>query len=174
MLGIIVVLALLATILFTGPSITGYVATETFSKPLNIKIAESQRYFVESEVDIALTAFALSGKVDGEGLVNVYLVDESENKLLIFSNKAKSSTAMTHITGLAIIDVKLTAGKKLDLIESLDDKYVTSSGSFVNQCEQTCLLNPTIFNGDKFTLDFIVDPGTEFTVTNVRYTIAQS
>jgi len=173
-LGVIVVLALMATLMLTGPSITGYVATETFSKPLNIQITESQRYFVESDADIALSALALSGTVEGDGLVNVYLTDKEENRLLVFSNKAKSATAMTHITGLAIVDVKLTAGKKLDIIESLDDAFVTTSGSFVNQCEQTCLLDPSKFNGNKFTLDFVVEPGTEFTITNVRYTVAQS
>ncbi|MBW3019130.1 hypothetical protein KY329_03025 [Candidatus Woesearchaeota archaeon] len=174
LLGILVFFALLATLIFSGPSITGYVATETFSKPLNIHIAESQRFFLEADQDIALSALAVSGKVDGDGLVNVYLVDDEENRLLVFSNKAKSSSAMKHITGLAVVDVKLIEGKKLELIESLDDNYVTSSGSFVNQCEETCLIDPSAFAGNSFTLDFIVEPGTQFTLTNVRYSVAQS
>lgn len=174
LLGIIVFFALMSTLVFSGPSITGYVATETFSKPLNIHMAESQRFFLETDGVISLSALAVSGKIDGDGLVNVYLVDDEENRLLVFSNKAKTSTAMTHITGLSIVDVSITEGQKLDLIESLDDSYVTSSGSFVNQCEETCLVDPNVFTGDRFTLDFIVEPGTQYTLTGVRYSVAQS
>ena len=169
-LGIVVVLFLMFALIFKGPSITGYVPHETFSQGLDIHLEKSQRYYLVGDSNISLTGVAISGNVEGSGLVNVYLIHpDTDERLLIFSNKVRSDSAMQHITGLAVVE--LVPGENMDLIETLDDGYVANSGAFVNECEQTCLMDSV--KGCRFTLEFVVEPGTVLDVTKLRYTLAQ-
>lgn len=164
----IVVVALLAAVMFSKPSITGYLPTETVSQGINIKVDNSQRFYLDSDELISLRGFALTGAVEGEGLVNVYLLNpKTSQRLLVASNDRPSVGGMAHITGLATISVR--PGERLDLIESGDFE---AGGSFVNECRDTCTLPAADFTSDKFVLDVIVEPGASAHISRLKFILA--
>lgn len=172
LLGVIVFGIIFFTLLFSKPNITGFVPAETFSQKLNIDVLSSQRFVLSSEDVLSLSSLSMSGAVSGSGLVNVYLADGSA-KWLVFSNKKKKSSSLEHITGLAVGDLNIAPGEKLNRIESLPDGYITRDGSFSNECVETCVLDPGLFSTSSLFLDVIVEPGTSFHVSEIRFSLVE-
>jgi len=168
-LGVIVFGIIFATLVFSRPSITGFVPTETFSQQLDIDVFESQRFVLSSDSGaLKLSALSVSGDVSGSGLVNVYLSDGTA-KWLVFSNKKKQGSSMEHITGFAVSELDIAPGEKLDRIESLPDGYSAQSGSFSNECWDTCVLDEGMFDKRELYLDIIIEPGTSLHVSEIRF-----
>ena len=169
LLGVIVVGIVFGALLFGKPSITGFVPTETYSQELNIDISDSQRFVLSSdESALKLSSLALTGIVQGEGLVNVYLSDGSNN-WLVFSNKKKQSSAMEHITGLAVHELDIQPSERLDKIETLPAGYKSEPGGFQNECVDTCMLQPDLLNKQSLYLDVIIEPGTHLHISGMRF-----
>lgn len=169
-LGVIVAGIILGALLLGKPSITGFVPTETYSQQLDIDVFESQR-FVLSSVDnsvLHLSALGVSGRVDGNGLVNVYLSDGSA-KWLVFSNRKREGSSMSQITGLAVL--KIESGQKLDRIESLPAGYSVVSGPFQNTCLETCVLPDDLLQKSMLYLDVIVEPGTSVHISELYFSV---
>ncbi len=167
----IVVFTVIVVTLFVGkPSVTGYVSTETFTQPLDIDASESQRFVLSSESGalLKLSSFSMAGTVVGTGLVNVYLTDGVRN-WLVFSNKRKESSSMDQITGMAVADLNIESGERLNRIETLPSGYQTRSGAFQNECLETCVLDEELFNKEQVFLDVIIEPGTSLHVSEIRY-----
>ena len=113
----IVVVALLVTVFFSKPSITGYLPTETISQGINLNVAQSQRFYLESDEVISLRGLSLTGKIEGKGLFKAYLFNPTTGKrFLIVSNDKPSGGGLSSITGLATINV--VPGERLDVIET--------------------------------------------------------
>lgn len=169
LLAAIVFVSIIAVLLFSKPSITGFVPTATYSQGIDLKVDTSQRFVLKSPTGqpLGIASLALSGVVKGNGLVNIYLSD-GKTKLLAYSNRQKTQSAMQHITGLAVANVLVVPGEKLDLIETVPDGYKTASGGFQNECIETCLLDINL--GAQAYLDVIVEPGTSVDLTELRFT----
>lgn len=167
----VVVFTIIIVTLFLGkPSITGYVSTETFTQPLDIDVSESQRFALSAESGefLRLSSFSMAGSVVGNGLVNVYLTDGAR-KWLAFSNRRKEGSSMDQITGMAVSELNIEPGDKLNRIETLPDGYQTRSGAFQNECLETCVLDEELFNKSQLYLDIIIEPGTSLHVSEIRY-----
>ena len=170
-LGIVVMTVIVITLFLGKPSITGFVPTETYTQSLNIDVSESQRFVLSSESGelLKLSSFLIAGSVDGNGLVNVYLTD-GDRKWLVFSNKRKVGSSMEQITGMAVSDLNIEPGERLNVIESLPSGYQTRSGAFQNECLETCVLDEEIFNKSSLFLDVIIEPGTSLHISEIRFT----
>jgi len=169
LLAAIVFGSIIAVLIFSKPSITGFVPTSTYSQGLDIMADSSQRFILKSPTGqpLGINSLSLSGVVSGSGLVNIYLSD-GQTKLLAFSNKEKIESAMQHITGLAVANIIVEPGQRIDLIESVPDGYKTTSGGFQNECMETCLIDINL--GSQAFLDIIVEPGTSVKLTELRFT----
>ncbi len=170
----VVVFTIIVVTLFVGnPSITGFVSTETFTQPIDIDVSESQRFVLSSESGalLKLSSFSMASTVVGNGLVNVYLTDGVRN-WLVFSNKWKEGSSMEEITGMAVANLNIDSGERLNRIESLPSGYQTRSGVFQNQCMETCILDEDLFNKEQLFLDVIIEPGTSLHVSEIRYSTA--
>lgn len=166
LLGVIVFGVILFTLFFSRPTITGFVPTEAFSQSLDMDVSESQRFVLSSEDK--LSSLSLSGKVNGAGLINIYLSDGVVQRL-VFTNKKRQGSAMDQITGMASLDI--SPGEKLNKIESLPAGYVAVPGSFHNECRETCVLDPTLFNSPSLYLDVVVEPGTSVYISELRFAV---
>jgi hypothetical protein len=168
LLGVIVFGVILFTLFFSKPTITGFVPTETFSQSLDMDVSESQRFVLSSEQPLKLSSLSLSGKVNGAGLVNIYLSDGVAQRV-VFTNKKRQGSAMDQITGMASLDI--IPGEKLNKIESLPAGYVAVPGSFSNECRETCVLDPALFHGPSLYLDIVVEPGTSVYISGLRFSV---
>ena len=169
LLGVIVVGIIFGALVVGRPSITGFVPTEAYSQELNIDISSSQRFILSSnEAVLKISSLALTGSVQGNGLVNVYLSDGGQ-KWLVFSNKKKQQSAMEQITGLAVHELDIKPGEKLDRIETLPAGYKAASGGFQNECVDTCVLQQDLLNKPSLYLDVIIEPGTTLHISGMRF-----
>jgi hypothetical protein len=163
---------IIATLIFSRPSITGFVPTETFSQELDINVAQSQRFTITSDRvgPLRLSSFSLAGTVAGSGLVNVYLTDGIK-KWLVFTNKKKPGSAMESITGMTVLNIE--PGQKLDKIETLPPGYTAGPGAFRNECIETCILDEQMFDKPELFLDVILEPGTLLHIDEIRFSTSE-
>jgi len=164
----VVVAFLVFSIAFSKPSVTGYVPTETVSQGIDLFANTSQRFFVELDAPVALTGLSLSGIIEGDGLFNAYVVKGRE-RLLVASNEQSRRSALSEITGMMTAQVR--PGERLDVIESAD--YVVSDKSFVNECVDSCILDPAKWSGDEFVLEIILEPGTSVRISHIRFSVPE-
>lgn len=169
-LGLIVVGIVFAALLLGKPSITGFVPTETYSQELNIEVSDSQRFILtaSSHDVLKLSSLGISGNVQGPGLVNVYLSDGSR-RWLLFSNKKKPGSDMEVITGLAVRELEIEPGSKIDKIETLPAGYKAAPGAFKDQCAETCVLDESAFTSEQLYLDVVIEPGTTVHISSLRF-----
>ncbi len=166
--------AIIGTLVFSEPSITGFVPSELYSQSLDIDVLESQRFTLTSGDASALdlTSFLLSGVVEGPGLVNVYLSD-GKSRWLVFSNRKKEgSSSMAHITGMAVADLDIIPGEKLKVIESLPKGYIAESGVFNHGCMETCVMAEGLITKAHLYLDVIIEPGTALHISEFSFSIS--
>jgi len=169
LLGAVVIGIIFAALVIGKPSITGFVPTETYSQELDFDVYESQRFILSSDAGVLkISSLALTGSVQGSGLVNVYLSDGSQ-KWLVYTNKKKPSSAMEHITGMAVNELDVVPGERIDRIETLPAGYKTSTGAFQNECVETCVLDDSLFNKPTLYLDVIIEPGTTLHISGMRF-----
>ncbi len=158
--------AIVAVLLLSKPSITGFVPAEVFSQDLNVEVKESQRVVLKSAEPLSLSALSISGQVTGFGLVNVYLTD-GYKRLLVYTNRHKTGSSMEQITGMA--GLQLEAAEALYEVESLPDGYVTRTGVFRTECVETCVLDKELFAGRDVFLDVVLEPGTVLKISRVQF-----
>lgn len=160
---------LIIALVFARPSVTGFVPTETVSQSVDLYFTSSERVSLSSDEQISLRGLSISGQVEGSGLVNVYLVKTDGDKLLVASNKHSRKHAMREITGMPVLIV--SKRQQIDLIETTDDP--TGPVAFINDCVETCSLNPEFFKSKDFIFEVVVEPGTSLHLSRLRYVVAQ-
>lgn len=166
LLSVIILGVFVLTLALSQPGITGYVPTSTFSQSLDIRVSESQRFNLGLDQGVGLTSISLSGQVTGQGLVNVYLNDGSERKL-IYTNRRRKGSSMEVITGLAHGSLTIKPGEKINENPKLPDNYVTVEGGFVNSCVETCVLEAS--NNNKLSLDVLIDEDTTLDIRKITF-----
>jgi len=166
-----VVIAIIIVLTLGRPTITGYVPTQTYSQNLDLEISESQRFIVGTSTELKLSSLALSGWVNGEGLVKAYLSD-GQQRWLVFTNSKKASTSMQHITGFTVTELVLRPDKKLDAYETVQRGYVAEAGNFNDACVETCILDEQLINQQTLYLEFIIEPGSSMHISEITFTTA--
>jgi len=70
---------------------------------------------------------------------------------------------------MAVADLNIASGERLNRIETLPSGYQTRSGAFQNQCLETCILDEDLFNKEQLFLDVVIEPGTSLHISEIRY-----
>lgn len=196
---LLILLLIMVSLFFSRPEVIGYASTNIHSQPLSLVINQSKSYYLESYVPVHLTSMAISGKIEGKGTASVYLDNERGSRLLVFKNIKKASSKINQITGsapsnsvvlpfsgtgvsgLSVTGSALPAkqspptlmifeGNLIPDIEPLPSGYLAISGVFNHACVESCILQASEFTGDRFKLDFFIEPGTTLEVNELIYT----
>jgi len=104
---------------FSKPSITGFVPATYSIKDLEVIILRDQSYFLNFEEEAKLKSVFISGKILGEGSVNIFL-EANGKEYMIFSNELKNS-GMDVITGFAIKEIENTDEIEADFVPEVED-----------------------------------------------------
>jgi len=186
------VLVLLAMV-FSRPEIIGYASTNIHSQDLNLVLDHSQSFYLRSisGEPVHLTSLTVSGEVLGNGTASVYMGNEDGIKHLVFRNLKRKDSTHNRITGTSVAGSTLSGlsvtgnavppkeeGPILDLLEgsslhgfeTVPAGYRTVTGTFNHVCVETCLLTAKNFVGNRFRLDFYVEPGTKLKIKDLVYT----
>lgn len=167
----IAVLFLMVTVLVTTqPNITGFVPTTTHSQTLDLVNSETKRYsLTPSFGELKLASFAVSGNVAGSGLVNIYLTDGEQQKLLVYTNKRKAKSNLAHITGYVPADLIISPGEPLNETETLPNGYTTQSGTFTSVCIETCVLGQRFIDKKELFLDVVIEQPATVHITEMVF-----
>jgi hypothetical protein len=163
---------LLTFFIANNPSITGYATTEILTQKLDFETSESKLVGIESlsYKPIKLTSLMISGEIIGDGLVELYLINNKEKKL-IYSNLQKKKSGFSKITGQVTGAIRLY--EKADLRGELivPETYITKAEKFNNVCIETCHLK----NLDKnlYEIEIWLQPGTKVRLTELKYSIIE-
>ena len=175
----------------SSPSITGFVSVDMKTQPVNIFVDKSKNFILtsERETPFNLTSFRLSGKVDGEGRVEVLLDNGLDQQLVVFSNIEQKREGKNRITAMAVenekgLDPSSTnteevswliilpwEGYAADVPGELSADVLTSSGSFIRRCGETCYMWLPLDKDRAYKFIVRTDPGTTVTINEIAYTI---
>lgn len=194
---LLILVLLVVSVFISRPEVIGYASTNIHSQPINIKVDQSKSFYLESDVPVHLTSMSLSGKIIGSGTVAVYLSNTLGARVLIFENTKKASSRINQITGnmptaggfymfsrmsgssvtgdaLPAKEsppaLRLLEGERLSGFEPLKQGYLTIAGVFNYACMNSCILREDDFTGNRFKLDFYIQPGTQVDITEMMYT----
>ncbi|MBW2966830.1 hypothetical protein KY342_07035 [Candidatus Woesearchaeota archaeon] len=109
----------LAFLAFSRPSITGYVSATYSMKDLEVIVLRDQNYFLNFEDNAKLKSVFMSGKVVGDGDVNIFLESQGE-RYLIFSNEEHDS-GLDSITGFVVKETEDSKTIEADFIPEVED-----------------------------------------------------
>jgi len=167
------------------PGITGYVSADMFSQSLNLEFTESIKYTLStnSEEQFIISSLRVDGVVKGSGVAKITLVDNSGNSHLIYSNVKKNIGKGNLITGMATADIgsteegtillELTPAENLPALVSTPRKgYSAVSGSFTNECVDTCYIELPFSKDTSYDILFEVEEGTTLVLDSITYTLA--
>jgi len=195
---LIIMFLLMLTLFFSRPEVIGYASTNIHNQGLELLIDSSQAFYLKSvyPTPVHVTSVLISGEITGEGTVSVYLDNENGNRALIFNNQKREGSRINRITGTSFIGegsgfshlsglsvtgdtlpmrdeqpaLELLEGNTIPGFDELPEGRITVQGKFTNSCVETCLLQGGLFNQERFKLVFMVEPGTQFKVTELTYT----
>ncbi len=169
--------AVLAVFVFSlfminNPSIAGFVTAETFTQKVDITLEESARIAVESisKKPIQLNSLMVSGNIEGNGLVEIYLVSGAD-KWLVYSNLKKKATGLTKLTGIATGAMRIYEEGKLDGEIIRPENYQTITGPFKHACADTCFV--TGLPRTYYFLEIWLQQGTKLQLDEIKYGIRE-
>ena len=157
-----------------------------FSQNLNLEFSESIKYTLStnSEEQFIISSLRIDGAVKGNGVVKITLVDSSGNSYLIYSNVKKDIGKGNLITGMATADIGNTEENSISLeltpVENLPGfistpkkGYSAVSGSFTNECVDTCYIGLSLSKDITYDLLFEIEEDTTLILDSITYTLAQ-
>ncbi len=185
---VLMICLVLLALVFSRPEIIGYASTNIHSQDLNLVVEQSQRFYLRSlgPASVHLTSLTVSGETIGDGTAAVYLDNERGMRNLVYKNTIRKDSTHNRITGIAASGSILTgnsiqaadANPVLDLLEGpelrgyelLHPTHKTVQGEFHHVCADSCLLQARTFEGNRFAIDFYVEPGTKLRIKEIVYT----
>jgi hypothetical protein len=174
---------------FSYPGITGHVPTDLSTQKVDFMIDKSQilEMTTTSAEPFYITSLLISGEVEGDGVVEVYLDNGQGQQLLVFSNirdKAKGLKGMTGITTHAVnVAEEEKTGTKLMLTPAgfteqspaanlTEEQEVFNSG-FEGGCVDTCFIEMEMAKELGYNLIFKIESGTKLHLTKIQYTVRE-
>jgi len=180
---------------FSGPGITGHVASDLNTQPVNMLIDESQLFELTttSTETFHITSFRLSGTIIGDGIAEAYLDNGRGQQLMIFNNIKEKEKGMSGLTGitakvvgegteeLELIEVPAKKTLLIKPAEVLNQNPISSpteeqalfDGEFDSKCTDTCFIEMELGPGLGYNLIFRMEPGTQIHLTKIQYTIKE-
>jgi len=164
--------------------ITGYVSSDIITQKLDLKIDQSQEYLLQTQNSFKLTSLRLSGFIEGQGIVKIFLEDSQGKRLLVYTNIVEKSTGNL-ITGMTVADVNAITGRAVadvsvditpdktnaPLEEEIAENQKISSDPFYNQCVETCFIGVPFSADLTNKLIFQLSKDTKIKITQIFYTI---
>jgi hypothetical protein len=179
----------LSLYLFGSPNITGFLTLDLVMQDLDIVLTESRTYSLSSSAPdpFILTSFKVSGKITGNGRVEVYIDNNQGQQILVYKNIKQKNRGMGHITGLLTRGEKMTENEKARQetylvinpseaiqnpeLQEITEKEEIISGVFSNECSESCFIKMEISNDTVYDLIFKVEPGTTLKIDKIFYTV---
>jgi len=178
---LIVALVIAIPLIFFKPSITGFVPSDLFKQTLDFTVSDSKALDLKSTTGepIYISSLSLSGEVTGSGDVAIYLRNKATGeKVLVYTNVGQARAKKDLITGAAIgpPEVKAVKGDSITIEDGAKlswpgDMGLSSAGTFVNTCIESCYLTPERFTNQEFEMQVFVEPGTAVKITEIFYTL---
>ncbi len=93
-----------SSLYYSDSGITGHISAPFIEEPMDFYAIESQEMFIglDDTSSIDLSSLRITGRVIGEGDVSIHIQDETNNKLLVFSNQEKKSLGIIPVTGFVV------------------------------------------------------------------------
>lgn len=173
----------------SGNLVTGYVSSDVITENINLLIEQSQEYLLSSEQSFELTSLRLSGLVEGEGLVKIFLENSQGERMLVYNNAKEKGTGNlitgraegssgNLITGKAVaaaeseaVSISLAAGQlRAPLFEEPGEGFGIAVGSFYNECHETCFLSVMFSPENSNKLFFELSEGVKLRISQLSYT----
>jgi len=185
---ILMICLVLLALVFSRPEIVGYASTNVHSQDLNLVVEQSQRFYLRSLIPepVHLTSLTISGEITGKGIVSIYLDNQQGIRNLVYKNVKRKDSTHNRITGTSVLGSRVTGNSIqaqeenpiLDLLEGpvlqgyerLNPAYKTVSGEFHHACVESCLLQARTYEGYRFAIDFLIEPGTRLKIKEIVYT----
>ena len=185
----VILVLVLSAFMLRNPSITGYLSTDFVMQDLNLTLTNSQSFIITSSnpKPFNLTSFKLSGTIEGNGEVGIYLDNNPGKQLLIYRNVKEKTKGLSIITGFFTEGEKqaetekakqgsylvIAPGKQLQEIKmpELSEKEEIVKGMFTNECDETCFIKMEMSNQLGYQLIFKIESGTTLKLNNIVYTI---
>jgi len=156
-----------------GNLITAFVSSDIFTQNVDIEIDSSQSYYLSSEQEFKLTSLRLTGSVEGDGIVKIWVEDSEGKQLLVYTN-IKKKNPRNLITGFAVAGGNLAITPSQEVLSPLDEQLpedkIATSGQFYNECVESCFMSATLSPQSSTKLIFQLEEGTKVRLTGLSYT----
>ena len=154
-----VVLLLALGLSFFKPSMTGFISAKTERQALSLVIDSPQTYTLRANETLPIISLGISGSVIGDGSVGIRLGLGNES-LLVWSNTMLAEKVSNRITGIFPLEIEPNTTGAV-------------SGTFVNECIETCMLPEQFQRQGSYDLIFDIQRGTTLQLDEIIYVIAE-
>lgn len=189
------IFAVIISISFLNPNITGYVSANVFTQNLDININESQDFLLtsDSKNPFIVTSLRVSGNISGDGIVRIYLDTGKGQTALIYENTEakRENNGFVSITGRQIESYEQTEAGEMEEGENISllirplknplkkeeigpNNATTVSGVFANKCIETCSMYMYLSKETTYRLVVLMEEGTKVRIENIVYQIEES
>ena len=163
------------------PLFGGYVSAESIAQDLNSELHQSQMFdFLINEESFRFTSVRLNGFVEGEGPVQIYLMNERNENLLIYTNVKEKSGSGDLVTGLVAGEGQneddsqnfvLAQGQILSQlnVEPKENEELVE-GAFYNECSETCFIDPLFSESANYKLVFYIGENVNLRINKIVFT----
>ena len=176
---IIVVAIIIAIISFASKSSMSPMAILPITYDIqNISLETSKSMLTEIDLNKSgITYFGISGVVlcnSDDALVKVSLYDDAGHKYLVYSNEVSTQNSLMSITGFAAANgtSKVSSCNAIDerkTLIALITGAATSTQSFRNECDQTCYLDSSKFESNKYKVQIEISSGATVKISKIIY-----
>lgn len=155
--------------------VTGFVSSDIVTEDLDIFIEQSQEYLIDSGEAFQLTSLRLTGFIEGEGVVRIYLQNTDGERMLVYTNVGEKKSGNL-ITGMATAESKRVSiglkpvktnpaiGSEISVNEELRGK------TFYNECLETCFMSVAFSSEAANKLVFELSDGVKLRISQISYT----
>ena len=165
------------------PKIVSFIFAESMEKNLSLELHQSQIFSLLIEDPFEFTSFRLSGFIEGEGPVQIFLENSGEERLLIYTNIREKIKPDDLITGLVSSDAQEKTNKDTSLDFTLRRKQIIpqlnleitedqelKEGVFYNECAETCFIDASFSQTTNYRLVFYIGENVKLRLNKLVYT----
>ncbi len=155
--------------------VTGFVSSDVITENLDLLIEQSQDYNLDTIDSFRLTSLRLTGSVEGEGVVKIFLEDSIGGRSLVYTNVREKKNGNL-ITGMVVADPKavsigLNPGEiKTPISEAVGENEEIIGEVFYNECMDTCFMSIDFSPENSNKLVFQLSQGTKLRINKLSYT----
>lgn len=175
----LMIIILTATLYFSKDTITGNFGLHITRQSVDIFTDKSQSFILthKSLSKFSLNSLSVSGEVFGDGRAKIYLDNGEGIRRLVYSNEHAAKTKWINSNDFVALvpesssTIVLTKYADLSAEQPAPQKDLqTLKGRFRRACSETCELDTSLFNTNRYELLIYVDDGTSVRLNEILYT----